>query len=282
MEKIYFTKELYTDLHRHIVAQKLIDVAIPICDTWGQDKELFAGKEIVDAGCGGMGAQTIQLIKANAKRVWAVDLSEENIISAQKNFNEQFSKQSLEKVIFKTANLANLSFLPNNSVDIVLCRGVFQHILDEDKHKVLNEFFRILRVNGYLLISVYGKGGWLAFVSNLLRGITRFVPFITAKKILGLFLKGDVLAGTLDHLYVPNQTRYTKENFISLLQKGNFRNIEEIGNLTFDLKSLNIKYHIFDKIWYVYLNPISKNKIKLLSLILFGKHGVQFKAQKRQ
>ena len=264
------TKTFYPKLHRSHIDGVSLDFAIPLENWWGLDKEFFVGKTILEAGCGGMGTQAIQLAMLNPKELMVIDLARENIQNAKKNMKAMLDGSP--NVVFKQFNLGN-DPLPRNKFDIIHHRGVFQHI--ENKNYTLKNFSKSLKPGGHLLLTAYGKGGLLAFLSNILRKPFKRISEKSAIRFFKLFIKSpDIVSGIIDHLYVPIETRYTKNELLNLFRNFGFELFKDLENQTLDIKSLNIQFHsrLF-KIWSIYLNPHSERRIKFITYILFGDYG---------
>lgn len=111
-------------------------------------------KRVYEIGCGeGYVSNYINNIKKIDKYT-ATDVSEKVIEKAKGMFNN---------IEFKTDSIYDISLL-DNSVDLVVCCEVLEHI--EDVPKALNEIFRVTKK--YVLLSVPNEPIWR--VCNVLRG----------------------------------------------------------------------------------------------------------------
>jgi len=271
------TKNFYYKLHSGHTDAISQDLAIPLSYMWGLPESFFNNKIIVEAGCGGMGTQAIQLQMLHPKELLVIDLSPDNIVLAQKNFSDFFHGK-MERVRFQQLDLGSI-LLPKDTFDIVHHRGVFQHI--EHKNFALKNFNQCLKMNGYFLVNTYGKGGLLAFISNTLRFVFRFIPEKRAIQFVKFFIKSpDYVSGIIDHLYVPIQKRFTKKQFIRYVEQFGFKMERYVGNQYIDYSKMHVPYksRLFRFIT-IYLTPESKQRIKWLSFILYGDfaHKVIFK-----
>jgi SAM-dependent methyltransferase len=102
---------------------------------------LVVGKRVLDAACGeGYGSH---LLKATAADVIGVDLSEQAVGHAR-------SKYADSNLSFRQANVTHLP-LEDDSVDVVVSFETLEHLSEQDE--MLAEFRRVMRPDGFLLIS---------------------------------------------------------------------------------------------------------------------------------
>jgi SAM-dependent methyltransferase len=102
---------------------------------------LAAGRAVLDAGCG-TGYGTLMLARAGAASVTAVDIAQDAV------------EQTLERVDGRAeVVLGDVHQLPfeDASFDMVVCFEVIEHMDGQDA--ALSEFARVLRPEGFLLIS---------------------------------------------------------------------------------------------------------------------------------
>lgn len=108
---------------------------------------LSAGKTVLDIACGeGYGAN---LIASYAKKVVAVDIDPEVIVSAR----EKYDKDNLT---FLEASAVNIP-LPDSSVDLIVSFETIEHLDEQSQQQFLNEIDRILTPEGILIISTPDK-----------------------------------------------------------------------------------------------------------------------------
>jgi SAM-dependent methyltransferase len=101
------------------------------------------GKRVLDAGCG-PGLYT-QLLLERGAQVVAVDISPSMVAHAQ--------ARSQGRAEVRVADLAHpLDFLPDASIDVVLCPLVLEYV--KDWRFTLGEFFRALVPGGVAVVSV--------------------------------------------------------------------------------------------------------------------------------
>lgn len=107
---------------------------------------VVAGKEVLDAGCG-VGYGTLILARAGAARARGLDISDEAVADAR------FRAGPLAD--FTKGDLRALPF-PDDSFDVVTCFEAIEHVEGQDR--VLDEFRRVLRPGGLLLVSSPNRG----------------------------------------------------------------------------------------------------------------------------
>lgn len=276
-EKRSMNNEFYADLHPLHGDSIQTDLSVPLHDAWGLKPSDFAGKRVLEAGCGGMGTQVLQLQGYVPDSLLVVDFSANNIASAKEAMKRAYPDAT--NIDFRQMDLG-ADMLPANAFDMIHHRGVFQHIRNKDF--ALRNFKQALADDGLMIIGVYGKGGVLAFVSNLLRLPCRFIPMESLKKImLALRFSPDMTSGILDHLYVEVQTRYTREAFLDLMDRHGFTVYRDATELTHDIDVSECMNGFF-KVWMRYVHPTSKNKIKWLSRLLYGTYGNNYVVRKKQ
>ena len=104
-------------------------------------------KKILDAACGvGYGSY---ILSKNGKQVYGIDIDEESIKYAKKNFNRK-------NLHFVKASIENLPF-DNDFFDIVVSFETIEHVNEIMQNKFLNEIERVLKKEGILFISTPNK-----------------------------------------------------------------------------------------------------------------------------
>jgi len=102
---------------------------------------------ILDIGCA-LGDFTVQLKELlQLREIYAIDISEEAIRRADLKYRNSGIK-------FRVGALPNLEEFKNDSFNIVLVLEVLYYLEKEDRIKALKEIKRILKEDGFLLISV--------------------------------------------------------------------------------------------------------------------------------
>ncbi len=120
------------------------------------------GKTILDVGCGT--GEIACSLATHAKKVDAIDVSQQSIILAQKRSTEM----GLKDVSFHRADL--FSFYPKQKYDIVTSFGVFHHTAQPEK--AFERMSEWVKPNGIMIVGFYHPwGGWWQRVQKKLARI---------------------------------------------------------------------------------------------------------------
>ncbi len=107
------------------------------------DLEFIKNKTVLDFGCG-TGSLSLFLNRLGAKSIIGVDLIENDIVIARNRLTN-------EKIDFMLAKNSNSIELENNSIDVIACFDVMEHIIEYKS--IIKEWYRVLRPGGKILIS---------------------------------------------------------------------------------------------------------------------------------
>ena len=113
------------------------------------------GDRVLDAGRG-PGRFSIALAELGAT-VTALDLSERQLQMAKDKIGEAGLQERVDG--FVTADITDLSGLPNGCFDVLLCYGGALSYVCEYRKKAAAELVRVVRPKGILLISVMSRFG---------------------------------------------------------------------------------------------------------------------------
>lgn len=108
-------------------------------------RNYITNKVVLDIGC--WTGQFEKLAKNITKRIVGIDTNNKAIQIAQK---------TIPNVQFKIGNALNIKF-PKNSFDTVLLLEVIEHLPKNSEKLVLKEIKKILKPNGYLILSTPNK-----------------------------------------------------------------------------------------------------------------------------
>ena len=111
-------------------------------------RNIVAGLDILDVACGeGYGSN---LMANSAKSVIGVDISEEAVNHAKKSYNRN-------NLSFVQGSATNLSMFIDGSFDAVVSFETIEHIDEYSQNEFLKEIKRVLKPNGFLIMSTPDK-----------------------------------------------------------------------------------------------------------------------------
>lgn len=115
------------------------------------------GGKVLDVGCGGgrFGIYAAQ----KGSRVTLLDLSQVQLDIARKKCKEAKAAKQVDDYV--CSSVTDMSCLPDNTFDTVICYGAVLNYLHEQTEKALMELIRVTKSGGELLISVNSKCGVL-------------------------------------------------------------------------------------------------------------------------
>jgi SAM-dependent methyltransferase len=119
----------------------------------------YARKHLLEVGCG-IGIDLVRFAMHGAI-VTGIDLAEESITQAQKNFQLHSVSGDL-----RTMDGENLLF-DEGSFDVVFAHGVLQYT--HNPHQMAREIHRVLKPGGEAILMVYNRYSWLNLLSKLFR-----------------------------------------------------------------------------------------------------------------
>lgn len=186
----------------------------------GFDPAFFAGKDCLDAGCGG-GRNAIAMARLGAAKVVGVDLGIAGIADARKR------GAGMDGVSFLEASIESLPF-PDDSFDVVWCAGVLMHTGDPES--ALAELARVLRPGGLIYLLVYATGGLRWPLVSLLRPIAAEIglPSIEAA-VTRAGLAPNKRRTFVDDLFAPRIDFYSWPRLADLLARHGFEDLDRWG-----------------------------------------------------
>lgn len=159
-----------------------------------------------------------EFMTLNNKKVLDVEgsrLESCQILNRERTCNAINLDPNLEKLIWKKTIIERVEKIPfkNNEFDLVINRGVIEHIPTEKHQLCINEMYRVAKKNGfcYLLVPM-----WYNF--NTEHQLARFhlLPFKIAKFLRELFLKNKIKGNSLAEEDLFLATYNKKSRMISL------------------------------------------------------------------
>ncbi|MDF2556304.1 MAG: type 11 methyltransferase [Bacillales bacterium] len=121
------------------------------------EKHLNKGMKILDAGCGA-GRYSIEFAKKGCK-VTLFDISEEQLKIAEKKIIDAKVNENIEGIF--QGDIRDLSQFEDEQFDVVVCYGAPLSYVLKNRDKAILEFYRVLKKNGLLFVSVNNKWGIL-------------------------------------------------------------------------------------------------------------------------
>ena len=107
--------------------------------------ESLKDRDVLDFGCG-QGSLALRVRRLGAKSVTGIDLSEGAILHAR----EEARREGIDGVRFVVCHDPMRIALPDNSLDIVCCFDVLEHIMHP--LRIAKELFRVLRLGGQVWV----------------------------------------------------------------------------------------------------------------------------------
>ena len=190
---------------------------------WGIDLGWFKDKACLDAGCGG-GRFVVALARLGARDVQGIDISAEAVAVA----NKRIQDRKLSNAQARAGSVLELPF-PDASFDYVVCSGVLHHT--HDPYAGFKELVRVLKPEGKLFLSVYGRGGlrWFFRVDVWRYTICKLIPFGAMERLFRMVgVTPNKRYALLDNLYVPYCYRYTEKETRQWLDSAGFKNIKRV------------------------------------------------------
>jgi ubiquinone/menaquinone biosynthesis C-methylase UbiE len=119
-----------------------------LCSQFAQnfDAVEIAGKDVLDFGCG-EGDLSFYVGDLGVRSITGVDVNAERVDSAKSRLQ---TRQVAVLPEFRCASNTHAIDLPDESIDIILCFDVLEHILDYKS--IIPEWQRVLRKNGKVFI----------------------------------------------------------------------------------------------------------------------------------
>ena len=148
---------------------------------------------LLHAGCGG--GETDLFIKDIVK-IHAIDISP-NVLKKYKELNS-------DKAHCEIGNIFNLKNIQNN-FDGIYNLGVMEHFLEKDILKILNEFDKVLKINGKVILFWPPTFGLSVFALHIIHFIMKYIFRNNTK------------------LHAAEPTKLDPEHIYNLIGKSNFK-----------------------------------------------------------
>lgn len=181
--KLFFDKIADTYNEQHGPALRLLKYRLCLLrnSVYLQEED-----RLLDIGCGN--GHHLLALSDEIKHGIGIDISPKMIEHAQKSLSNSSNQ---DKFRFLVNNAETLSFIPDQSVDIVTCFGAFEHMIN--KIKVLESSYRVLAPGGRIIfLTPNGRYFWYNRLAPLLKLNTHHLStdrFLKAEEIRSMFEK---------------------------------------------------------------------------------------------
>jgi SAM-dependent methyltransferase len=170
----FFDTEAQDYQEAHGDAQRLLDYRLQLIRKFSRVQK---HEVLLDVGCG-TGQHLFGLAPSIEKGI-GIDFSVKMI---EKACDLQKKQPAAKNLVFRIDEAQSLQTVADETVDVVLCVGSFEHI--PQKEQVLRQMNRVLRTKGRLLLfTPNGNFLWYRFLAHLFRFDTRHLSsdeFVTA------------------------------------------------------------------------------------------------------
>jgi ubiquinone/menaquinone biosynthesis C-methylase UbiE len=182
----------------------------------GFDDAYFQGKTCFDGGCG-TGRLSIAMAKAGARRVVAVDVSEQSL----EYLRRTMARYRLSNIEIVRQDVTDLSRFDTASFDFVASNGVLHHTPAPERGIV--EHFRVTKPGGTFWLYLYGAGGIYWHVYDQFRPIVTALSLEENHRILReLRMREGLIYTFLDNLRAPRVYFLLDEVLAMLRPHGDF------------------------------------------------------------
>jgi len=180
----------------------------------GVDPARFAGKRVLDAGCGS-GRYSIALSRLGAGEVVGVDFGDAGLAFG----NRLIADLGVANVTLRKGSLLDLPF-PDESFDFVYANGTIHHTGDIPLGT--REAFRVLRKGGSAWYYVYGAGGFFWTARRIMNTFMKRIPQPLAMEALRLIGMPQNRFIFCDTWYVPIEAHSTRADLEQLFADTGF------------------------------------------------------------
>ncbi len=148
MEKVEMTRGLRFTGERFVPGINDAKLEIEHMQRYYCVLETVKDKTVLDAACGeGYGSN---LLSYSAKQVYGIDINADVIDNAKEKYKGR------ENLIFKEGSIGALP-IDDHSIDVVISFETIEHVGEDLQRSFLSEIKRVLKLDGYLIISTPNK-----------------------------------------------------------------------------------------------------------------------------
>jgi 2-polyprenyl-3-methyl-5-hydroxy-6-metoxy-1,4-benzoquinol methylase len=202
----------HEDYQRHQV-EGLKRSPIPIPLEWYKDKVCL------DGGCGG-GRYLRYMASAGAREVHGID-------AGNTKFARETTKDYGDRVVIKNASVLDIPY-EDETFDFVHCAGVLHHTANP--RKGFSELVRVLKKDGVVIISVYGRQDiFRRIILALAHFLSHILPLSFAFKILKLIYSDpEKIYNIAETIYVPVRTTHRQQEIIDWFEEEGLSEIKRL------------------------------------------------------
>jgi 2-polyprenyl-6-hydroxyphenyl methylase/3-demethylubiquinone-9 3-methyltransferase len=194
----FFEKSALNYHEAHGDADKLLKYRMSVLTKWA---DLKVDEVVLDVGCGN-GHHLFYLAPLIGHGI-GFDFSKNMIKSAKNSIK---NSQYAQKLQFQVDSAQQMKTITDNSIDVLICIGSFEHMLK--KEKVINQFQRVLKPGGRLvLMTPNGNYYWYRYIAPLFNIQTRHLStdlFLSAHQLQKKFLEAKFKSIEIDYwTFIP-------------------------------------------------------------------------------
>ncbi|HAM34799.1 MAG TPA: hypothetical protein DEB40_00870 [Elusimicrobia bacterium] len=162
--------------------------------------EELKGKTVLDAGCRN-GDYAAELLRQGAASVVGVDLSRPCIEAARARFPGE------SRLRFVEGSITSLRDFPDSTFDVIICVGTIVYLPPRDMIRALEEFLRVGRPGGAILVLFQKEKGLFVRLARALAGALPLRLFVALARLAAPLLR-PVLAKLLNRKISPTCAEY--------------------------------------------------------------------------
>lgn len=215
------TQAVFARLWRERLQEGRLDSTTVLRESFlrnGFDPAYFAGKTVVDVGCGS-GRFTLGFAALGAALAVGVDLGGDGLAIGHAAARER----RLDAATFVRASVLALPFA-DASFDFAYCKGVLHHTGALERG--LDELHRVVKPEGKAFLYLYGTGGLFWYSRTRMREVMQRIPIdytIQVLRLLGMPASRTIF---VDSWYVPVEEHVDPEALERILARQGYRRVD--------------------------------------------------------
>jgi 2-polyprenyl-3-methyl-5-hydroxy-6-metoxy-1,4-benzoquinol methylase len=197
------------------------------------------GKKVLEIGCG-LGTAAINFVRAGAKKVTAVDVSEQSLEMAKQQADIYGVSDRMEFILANAEELSKT--VPIDHYDLIFSFGVIHHTPHPDR--VIQELRKYLSPDGKLKMMVYYRYSWKSIWILFKYGRLQFWKL---QKLVATYSEAQTGC--------PITYTYTRQGGANLLESKGFKVTNMIVDHIFPYRIEDYVQHRYVKVWYFRYMP---------------------------